>query len=69
MKASAKGWAVAEQQVDLSHKMLGGKDRFDFEERKRKLADAYINDADSKKEKKSVVAQIMFFADRELWHE
>ena len=69
MKASAKGWAVAEQQVDLSNKIIGGKDEFDFDERKRKLADTYIKESDSKEEKKSVVAQIMFFADREICHE
>ena len=69
MNSSAKGWAVAEQQLDLSNKMLGGKDSFDYEKRRRKLADVYVYETDSKEEKKSVIAQLIFFADREVWGE
>lgn len=69
MKPSVKGWTVSEQQVDLSNKILGGKQKFDFEQRKRDLAYVYKREADSKEEKKSVIAQIMFFADREICHE
>lgn len=68
MKPSVKGWAVAAQQEDLKLKMHRDSG-FDFEQRKRQLAYTYRDETSSKEEKKSVVAQIMFFADRELCHE
>jgi hypothetical protein len=68
MNSSAKGWAVAAQQEELKLKMHTDKD-LSFEQRKRDLAYVYKREADSKEEKKSVIAQIMFFADREICHE
>lgn len=68
MKPSVKGWAVAAQQEELKLKMHTDKD-LSFEQRKRDLAYVYKREADSKEEKKSVIAQIMFFADREICHE
>jgi len=68
MNSSAKGWAVAAQQEELKLKMHTDKD-LSFEQRKRDLAYVYKTEADSKEEKKSVIAQIMFFADREICHE
>jgi len=68
MNSSAKGWAVAAQQEELKIKMHADKAP-DFEQRKRDLAYVYKREADSKEEKKSVIAQIMFFADREICHE
>lgn len=68
MKPSVKGWVIAQQQDDLKVKMHPNRE-FDWHGRKRKLANTYREDADSEAAKKSVVAQIMFFADKELCHE
>ena len=66
MKPSVKGWAVAAQQDNLKEKMHGRDYDPTYTDRRESMAAVYVNKADSKEEKKSVIGELMFFADREL---
>jgi hypothetical protein len=69
MIPTVQGWRIAKQQTELKGKVLEfrNEEPYHFNERCQALGEKYCTEDLNREEKKSLIAQMMFFADRELY--